>query len=177
MRQCGTEFFLSCCAPHSRLPGFSSITPAQWMGMWSPTAVAAVSGNLWATCTNAVLPVSPRARDLVSPSCRHSDSPFSLYTAYASKVHLQTSTTEWDNAYFIIGNKMYIRKLNPLFPMVMNLAFKTCISQCLFECPLMLTRGNTLKALRTSMVSLYAELNSVFCIVRKPHWSWDPTNK
>lgn len=64
---------------------------------------------------------------------------------------------------------MYIRKLNPLFPMVMNLAFKTCIIQCLFECPLMLTRGNTLKALRTSMVSLYAELNSVFCIVRKPH--------
>lgn len=34
------------------------------------------------------------------------------------------------NVCFALGNKLYIRKLNPLFPMFMNLAFKKCIRQC-----------------------------------------------
>lgn len=58
------------------------------------------------------------------------------------------------NVYFALGNNLYVRKFHPWFTMFMNLAFRKCIRQCLFEFPLMPTHGNMFKALKTSMVKL-----------------------
>lgn len=110
---------------------------------------------------DAMLTVSGRPRclgslsGLVQPTLCHST--FPPYTASASEVLQLPTEMQYINnlnVHFVFGNKSSVKKLHPLFPTFMNLAFKICIRQCLFEFPLMLTHGNMLKWKRTSMVKL-----------------------
>lgn len=144
----GTEF-PSWCALQGGLPGFPSISLVQRVGMWSLTAVgcgcrAPLSHLQEKQC---YLPESQGPRKLILPC---SAAGTLIHHSHLTK-HLQARSIfkpeKWVNAYFVSGNRLCRRKLNPLFLMLMNLAFNKYIRQCLFECSLLATQKAMVKPL------------------------------
>lgn len=144
--------------PARQTPELSSKTTPQRMGMWALTAVGCGIMNpvsyLHATrfYPSARVPGTEEVHLTCSAASTPIQHPHCTQSLQARPFQLQIRTAEWENSYFFLGNKLHVRKLDLLFPILMILAFKKCIRQRLLELPLMLTHGNTLQALRTSLV-------------------------